>query len=247
MKRGIFTLLFLLVALFGFGQKVAISPTTGSAEKGVKNALCEAILDGISNSGQYIIVERANFSAIIQEFEFQSSGFVDDEQIAEIGKAAGAQYVCISSINKIGYNYQINYRLVNVTNGTVVAKDKKTANESTLLEVIDAISKEKLFVSINSSDQSYSKICGLEIQKNDFGEHMLNAKEQQSVCPFGWRLPNLNELKCMCEEKEKIGNFNYGEYWSSERRNKIGIGVRFNSCAETNILYKASVRCVRYQ
>lgn len=243
MKKLIIIILISSIPVIGLGQKrVAVSPTTGTADMGVKNAIMEALLDGISNSG-YTIVERANFSEIIKELEFQASGFVDDAQFAEIGRAAGAEYVCISSVNKIGYNYQISYRLVDVATGTVVGKDKKSANESTIIEVIDAISKEKLFSSTKTENTVFA--CGLEIQKNDSGEQYLDELKQNNICPPGWRLPTLSELKCLCAEKERIGNFNYGDYWSSYREKKYGMGVKLGSCTETHIIDKASVRCVR--
>lgn len=226
------------------GQKrVAVYPATGTIDDGIKEALTEAILDGISNSGKYLVIERSNFSQILQEQKFQLSGNVNDEHIVEIGRAAGAEYVCISNINKVGSNYLINYRLVDVETGLIVEKAKKTASETALADVIISISQENLFVAVDARDTVLA--CGLEIQKKDAGEYFFRKKDQKNISVNGWRLPTIRELKCLCEEKEKIGGFNYGEYWSSENRDGHGLGIRFNSCQETRILNKASVRYVK--
>jgi len=224
-------------------QRIAVSPTTGNVDSGVLREIEESLLEAVSREGKYILVERSKFAQIQQEQKFQLSGFVDDDQIVEIGRLAGAEVMLLSSVNQIGSYYRIRYRLVDVSTGTVKNTATKDASVANIRDVLNAISKEPLWS--NTNIEKNEKICGLEIQKRDAGEYFLNKKEQKRIARDGWRLPTIKELKCMCANKETIGGFNYGEYWSSENKSGHGIGVRFNSCAETNIQLKASVRYVR--
>jgi hypothetical protein len=229
-----------------FGQekkRVAVAPTTGTADAGVRNEIMEALLESMANSEKYIPLDRANLEQIRNELALQQTGEVDDEQIIEIGRLAGAEFVLISSINLVNSNYLINYRLVDAATGTVIKRARRTANLGTILDVINAISEEPLFP--ENDKASSENICGCEIQKQDFGEKTLSRKEQKSTNAQGWRLPTLAELACMCKNKEKIGGFNYGIYYSSELKNGNPTGIRFNSCFETGIMGSASIRYVR--
>ena len=226
-------------------QRIAVSPATGNADSGVKSEVEEALLEAVSNEGTYILVERSKFAQIQREQEFQQSGFVDDEQIVEVGRLAGAELMLLLSVNQVGSYYKIRYRLVNISTGTVLNSMTKDASVGNIFEVISTISKESLWKTNKEEKGGSEKICGLEIEKQDAGEYFLSPREQKRKITNGWRLPTVKELKCMCENKEKIGGFNYGTYWSSESKNRYGIGVQFNSCLEVNIQIKASVRYVK--
>lgn len=224
-------------------QRIAVATTTGNSDIGVRNEIEEALLEAVSNANKYILIERAKFAQIQQEQEFQQSGFIDDDQIVEIGRLAGAEAMLLSSVNLVGSYYKIRYRLVDVCTGVVINKATKDASVGNIRDVIDAISTSSLWDKGNVEENE--KMCGLEIQKQDAGEYFLSKKEQKRITKEGWRLPTISELRCMCANKEKIGGFNYGEYWSSENKDGYGIGVRFNSCTEVTIQLKASVRYVR--
>ena len=56
-----------------------------------------------------------------------------------------------------------------------------------------------------------------EVAQYDFIEEM-NWKDAKAACAKlgkGWRLPTKDELNIMYENKDKIGGFAYGYYWSS--------------------------------
>lgn len=241
-------LLFLmsLCAFCAFGQekqRIAVAATTGNSDTGVRNEVEEALLEAVSNENRYILIERAKFAQILQEQELQQSGFVDDEQMVEVGRLAGAEVMLLSSVNLIGSYYKIRYRLVDISTGTVIKKASKDASVGNIRDVINAISTASLWEKVPTGENK--RICGLEIEKQDAGEFFLSKKDQKRVSKEGWRLPTISELKCMCANKDKIGGFNFGEYWSREYKDGHGMGVRFSSCTEVTIQLKASVRYVR--
>jgi tetratricopeptide (TPR) repeat protein len=92
--------------------------------------------------------------------------------------------------------------------------------------------------------------CGIQIQRED----LYNKKTlwDKSICPDGWRLPTREELKCMCREEQRIGNFksgSYSNYFTSEFDEKGNIYIRsFDDCKESreNVNNeKGWIRCVK--
>jgi len=238
MKKIITLSIFALLVNLSFAQnKIGVALATGSVDEGTKAAITDAIIQGLINSG-YSIVERSQYDKIMKEQELQASDFTNDESRIEFGNLLGAQYLCLSSANRIAQNYLITYRLVDVKTGEILLNEKKTATETTIMEVIISLSEEKLFTLKDNS--TTINICGIEVQKND-----LKGSEQCSSCGQGWRLPTIRELKCMYEHKKEIGNFLYGEYLSKDKQNGYPQGIRFNSGSQTSITGKALIRCVK--
>ena len=234
--RKIIALILIFATLYsGFAQKmVGVTPATGTADEGIKAAITDALTEGVFNSG-FKVVERSQFEKLMKEQQLQSSDLIDDNTQVEFGALLGADYVCLSSVNKIAQNYLISYRLVEVKTGTIVMKDKKTATETDIMEVILSLSEEKLFT---LKDNAATTIfCGVEIQKSDL--------KSSETCGYGWRLPTITELKCMYENRKEIGNFLFGEYLSRETRDGFQQGVRFSSGTQTNIIGKGLIRCVK--
>jgi TolB-like protein len=215
-------------------EKIAVLPVSGNADEGTRGMLMEAISDGLSNSG-YRLIERAQLDKVMQELKWQVDGAVDETNGAEVGKQAGANYVCLSSCNKSGNDYMISYRLVDVTTGDVLMRERKTTTGGLLIQTINEIASSKLFA---MSANNLSSLCGFEIAKEDL-------RGSSTAVPQGWRLPTVSELQCMCEHKKEIGGFNAGEYLSSETKNGFRQGVKFNTCTQTAIIDQASVRCIK--
>ncbi|MDR3226379.1 MAG: CsgG/HfaB family protein, partial [Prevotellaceae bacterium] len=156
--KKIFTLLLICLCISTvYGQekkKVAIFESIGNAvDEDVKGAILDALGEGIYNSDKYILLERANYAQLLKEYDFQQSGAVDDEQLLEIGKAAGADYACYASIRKIGINYRIAYRLVEVSTAAIEFSGSKSTKKgiNDLLDVINAIAEE-MFKEKNDDD-----------------------------------------------------------------------------------------------
>ena len=238
MKKIITIAIFALLLNLTFAQNmVGVALTTGSADEGTKAAITDAIIQGLINSG-YSIVERSQYDKIMKEQELQVSDFTNDESRIEFGNLLGAQYLCLSSVNRIAQNYLITYRLVDVKTGEILLNEKKTATETTIMEVIISLYGEKLFTLKDNS--TTITICGIEVQKND-----LKGSEHCSSYGQGWRLPTVRELKCMYEHRKEIGNFLYGEYLSKDKQNGYTQGVRFSSGTQTSVTGTALRRCVK--
>lgn len=95
--------LFLAVAAMAMTtmaqQKVAILETVDKAQNvsyGVKLLLRSSLTAAISNTVGYEGYDRVDMASIAGEQEFQRTGNVSDNQIKEIGRAAGAAYVLVA-------------------------------------------------------------------------------------------------------------------------------------------------------
>jgi hypothetical protein len=151
MKKIIFCALALVMAAgAAHGQKktVAVVPTLGSAvSNDVRGAVQDALEEGVTNSEHYTLVARegGGYEQALKEVEFQQkSGAVGDEQLTEFGKAIRADFVCYATLRKVGANYRIAYRLVNVGLLKVDKfNSKSTKNgEDDLLDIINDIAQE---------------------------------------------------------------------------------------------------------
>lgn len=100
MKRTILFVATLLVASIAHAQlKVAILETVDKAENvsyGVKLLLRSSLTSAISNTPGYEGYDRVDVASITGEQEFQRTGNVSDNQIKQIGRAAGAAYVLVA-------------------------------------------------------------------------------------------------------------------------------------------------------
>lgn len=96
------TMLFaaMMVVTMAMGQqKVAILETVDKAENvsyGVKLLLRSSLTSAISNTPGYEGYDRVDMASITGEQAFQRTGNVSDNQIKQIGKAAGAAFVLVA-------------------------------------------------------------------------------------------------------------------------------------------------------
>lgn len=121
----------LLLALLAFGvttfvqaqnkQKVAVY-VLGTVSDNYKKIISSKAVSRISRSNEYAAVERTDafIDALTKEQDYQLSGEVRDDQIAELGRRFGARYVAVfeaSETDGLGF---VSARMVDVESGLVV-------------------------------------------------------------------------------------------------------------------------------
>jgi hypothetical protein len=90
---------------------------------GVHKVLGGELARTISQSDKYSAVDRteAILRQLSTEHTFQRSGAVSDEQIMDIGKQFGVQYLCITDISVVkGNSFYLDVRLLNVVSAEIV-------------------------------------------------------------------------------------------------------------------------------
>jgi hypothetical protein len=93
------------------------------------------------------------------------------------------------------------------------------------------------------------KIGNLEVALTDLGRFTwLDASEECAKLGDGWRLPTKDELNVLYQNKDKIGGFEIGYYWSSTEYNDNDACNQFFSGGEQSYGpkgYNNPVRAVR--
>ena len=102
--------------------KVAVY-VTGGKNANENKALAARITHGLVNSGRYSAIERADafLDQVAREMVAQRSGAIDDKQISELGRQAGANFVCVGEILEVFGDHQISARIINVVSVEVIA------------------------------------------------------------------------------------------------------------------------------
>lgn len=74
----------------------------------------------ISKVKNYDAISRSDLDYLMEEFNFQQSGFVRKEDVQRMGQMYGADYLCISSINKIDHQFYIEAYFIEVNSGQII-------------------------------------------------------------------------------------------------------------------------------
>ena len=123
-----------------------------SIEKSNAIALTERLRSEIIQLNQFVVLERSAIQTILDEQKFQSSGIVDNNSAAEIGKVIGAKYVLIGTVSKIGKTYSVDSRLINVETATSIRGADFTHKGE-----IDGLIEGMKSIAYQISDFSYTK------------------------------------------------------------------------------------------
>lgn len=126
MRKIVFLFLYLsLVAFSAMGQKkiALLEPRVGDGSTGV-SGMEKAMVRGelrkaIVNHTGYEAFTRADIDKLMAEQDFQRTGLVSDDQIKEIGIMSGADYICVSTLNKTNTEFYLEAYLVNVESAQI--------------------------------------------------------------------------------------------------------------------------------
>jgi hypothetical protein len=115
---------------------------------GVNKVLGGELARTISQSAKYSAVDRteAILTQLSNEHTFQRSGAVSDEQIRDIGKQFGVQYLCITDISALkGNSFYLDVRLVDVVSAEIVrtvTTGSQLRNSNEMIQVAQKIAYE---------------------------------------------------------------------------------------------------------
>ena len=189
------------VATFGQQKKIALlEPLVGEGSTGV-SGMEKAMVRGelrkaIVNHTGYEAFTRADIDKLMSEQDFQRTGMVSDDQIRKIGVLSGADYICVSTLNKTNTEFYLEAYLVNVESAQISNPASqygelvggKLAN---MLPVCQALAQELLGTlspavstitttngSKASSNSNYEKTQAEEVKQK---ENLLNPGDRSKV------------------------------------------------------------------
>lgn len=82
--------------------------------------LSDVLRSKLMNTRKYVVMERGQMEAILEEQAFQQSGVCTDKEcMVEMGQVLGIQQIIAGSIGKVGRAYSINIRVISVETGKI--------------------------------------------------------------------------------------------------------------------------------
>jgi hypothetical protein len=243
MKKIVILLLATLCVASVYGQtkqKMAVY-VTGDADEGVKKVLGSKLVAAVTQSGEYMAVERtADFLAEIQkEHGYTRSGNVDDGEISKLGKQFGVQLVCVADISTVLGATYASARLIDVETASVIAtaegysdveaiKDLVKTSESIAFQLMGISTDDDAGKAIKVNDRKENKEANKKSSAAASGvtpgeEKIADYKEAQMFCAqsakdgfHDWRLPTYDELSLLYKASyEPTLNTPVAWYWSS--------------------------------
>lgn len=129
MRKIVFLSLIVSLSLSAIAQK-RVAVYVDGPDATLTDYVTGEMVRVISQSRDYIAVNRSDdFSKQLQSERFyQQSGMVNDNQIAQLGKESGVDYVCAIKITEtVSSEYSIEARLIDVETGDIKASDRRSA------------------------------------------------------------------------------------------------------------------------
>lgn len=137
--KKLFLLVLLALGITTFVQaqtkeKVAVY-VSGSIDSNCKKIISAKAVSRISRSENYVALERteAFLNVLTKEQDYQLSGEVRDDQIAQLGVRFGARYVAVFEVTKTYDTGFVSARMIDVESGMVI----KSADTSRKIESLE--------------------------------------------------------------------------------------------------------------
>jgi TolB-like protein len=121
---------------------VLVLPFSSISSSDVKigTGVAEYVIGVISSQGNYQLIERMAFSAIVEELELSMSDLVNEEQAVKIGKMLTAHYIVTGSVMDSFGKKMVSARLIEISTGKVLG----SANVSISLSNLELFAREIL-------------------------------------------------------------------------------------------------------
>ncbi len=137
---------------------------TGNIDALLKNIAQNNASTELVNCGRYQMIERSSefLRFVSEEQNYQRSGAVDDNQIAELGKQYGADCVCVVDITHVDSYLYVATRMIDVTLSTSQrAGDAETTNYSSPVDLRKTVTAAvKKMEGMNAGDSYQSLYNG---------------------------------------------------------------------------------------
>lgn len=124
-------------------KKVAVYMTGNDVQDSYKKVIGAKLVSAITATNEYAAVERtADFlAALSSEHDFQTSGEVQDSQIARLGQKFGVRYVVVADVSEVFEELFVSARLINVESALVEKAFDANAPAETMAQLIDISTK----------------------------------------------------------------------------------------------------------
>ena len=151
MRHNFLIGIFLWHSVFCSATKVALlDPITG--EDSNVTSFEKSLLRGELRKAIYRIdgweaVSRSDIDQVLNELDFQHTGYVPRNEVHHLGQISGADYLCVSSLNKSDSQFYLEAYLVEVSTGNIESPvsqlgEVKNGNMVNLYDVCQTLVRE---------------------------------------------------------------------------------------------------------
>jgi len=119
------------------GTKIALLNFSSPSDQ-FSSYVLDELTANLLDTKKLTVVDRKEVDLIRSEFNFQFSGEVGDDSIQELGRMLGAQSIVSGSLTKIGDDYRIVIRVLNVQSAAVAVQYRSDiANDSRVKALLE--------------------------------------------------------------------------------------------------------------
>lgn len=174
--------IFIAPSIFADEVKLRVAvlyPTSSgmAIDEGTKIAVREIVSSTIVNAGNYDIVERSSLEKVMQERQFSDSGMVNDADVTEIGKIAGADKLVLSVVTLAGDRTMISIKMIDVETASVERQKVKVVSSEELFDVV-----AELTLALIASDGNVPTVgSAVSVSSHNADSHNVPAVNAVSV------------------------------------------------------------------
>jgi len=89
-------------------------------EKQYGTIVSEVLVSKLSADGTVRVIERSKLNKIIEEMSLGQTGLINPDDAVKTGQLTGANRMVVGSVGKLGVEYVVNARIINVETGRVI-------------------------------------------------------------------------------------------------------------------------------
>ena len=121
-------------------------------ELGLGPALSEMLITAIANSPAVTVIERSRINSILEESEYQLSGFTSTEESIEVGNLLNSEIIIVGSVSRFGQRIELDARVIRLETGEVLFTQYGSSPEDKLRGMVNTLGKD---ISASITDISF--------------------------------------------------------------------------------------------
>jgi hypothetical protein len=188
-SRYVLASMLCLVAIYSFAKdnKPIISVLDFDAS-GISSSEARVIVDFITShiveTDKYIVIDRMQREANLEEIEFSYQDCSDEECQIEIGRLLSANQIVIGSLGKVGNRYILNIRLILVETGeTLRSVSEKYSNIDSLVDESEKLVSQLLEIEMlpRILDEDNKEVGEEEKTSIDNGDLAVTEQQHEDI------------------------------------------------------------------
>ena len=151
-KNTILTIIFALITIIAFTQEVKevnvaiiyLFDKNNNIEKENETYLQSQLTEKIVEAEHYTAFTRTDINAIVDEYNFQETGMVKDDERQKIGQMTGATHICVSNFINGNNSIIIIAKIIEIKTGKIIVEQNIEINKKYInndYEVINSYSE----------------------------------------------------------------------------------------------------------